>query len=163
MGSDDLDWNASKAILTRFDKDLIYDYQIPCPYQVMQLVGVAGLKLANVEFDPKSLKLMSFREMRRHRGASLKGVSERVQQGIGEAFLAEKGYNSTLESCMSCRITFGCEGFIGWGSMYRFRKGEKYKAEHAAFSYFTEDEMREFQKIYDLFLPHVRDIVGPQN
>jgi len=75
-------------------------------------------------------------------------MSKNLQNRIWEAVQASRDEYSILEShLIHANCQFGSEFFYGHGTFYRWRRGERAKAQARVRKYFTEAERKQLAKM----------------
>ena len=113
-----------EALLVGFNKPIYLEYPIPGPVYIKRVV--------NRGLNDLSGKLES-----------------RVEWGLTYALHGHKGHPEFLDNYMSHRRDIlGMEWFYGQGSLYRFRRGERKKAQARVEVFFTLDELKNFRDLH---------------
>jgi hypothetical protein len=139
------------AILCQFDKPLIYDLFIPSPENIYSLMFVAGEITSG-----KRITLSKFWEIMDEEDLygnfltenHFSKLSKKVSGGIIHLWDAEDGFS--LREYLKQKNIFGNEWVDNYGSLYRFRDGEREKSEQRIKGYFTEKESSDFDKIGEI-------------
>jgi hypothetical protein len=109
------------AIILAYDFPIRYDYCIPENYRINKAVRVAIDKLK---------------------------LHKKFKDKVWELVHSRRDEYSELESYMSdYEHRFGSEWFHGYGTLYRWRPGEKEKAEARVEMYLSDGEKKCFEKI----------------
>ncbi len=140
-----------EAILLQFDRPLIYDLSIPSPENIYSLLFVAG-EITN----GKKVTLSEFWEIMDEEDLCgnfltenhFSKLSKKVSKGIIHLWDAEDGFS--LREYLKQKNIFANEWVDNYGSLYRFRDGEREKAELRVKGYFTEKESSDFDKIGEI-------------
>ena len=110
------------AIILAYDHNIQYDYPIPDGYRIRNAV-----RKAIEEIDvPKTFK-----------------------NKILEVIWACKDEYCRLESYIHRDYIFGSEWFYGYGALYRWREGQKQKAEERVKKYISTRDKNNFKKLVD--------------
>ncbi|MCL5018304.1 MAG: hypothetical protein M1416_00860 [Candidatus Pacearchaeota archaeon] len=136
------------AILLQFDRPLIYDLFIPPPENIYSFMFVAGETISGKKITlPEFWEIMDEEDLY---GSFLtenhfSKLSKKVSEGIIHLWDAKDGFS--LREYLKQKNIFANEWVDNYGSLYRFRDGEREKAEQRVKGHFNEKELSDFDKI----------------
>lgn len=158
------------ALLLGFDKPIRFDYFIPQPHYIVGGISFAVAKLfGNTHRELKNTNPANARMIEGRNLWHLSGIKtfeNRVKEGLERALTTKyPSYNGeipiisnlTPSYCLYNDYKFGVEWFFGYGNLFRFRAGEREKAEKNVKEYFNEKEMANFRQLYEPMREYVSD------
>lgn len=145
------------ALLLQFKEPKVRDLTIPDEYNVYSLVVIAGKILDGQKVNPKEVNCgstghdYSFLEKE-----YFSKLLPKVSNGLFSILKIEsKGEKSHLYYYLGNDYIFGCEWFFGAGDWYRFRDGQRGKAEQRVEDYFSKKEIGDFNEVGRIIQPYI--------
>jgi len=152
-----------ETLLLQFKTPQVYDLTTPDAYSIYGLVVIAGRIMNGEKINQSEVNCVTtnirWHPLEEHH---LSTLSPRVSQGLMEILHESREKNSFLTNYMRGRSDlFAHEWHVGEGTWFRFRDGKREKLEKEVESYFTKIELKDFDKIGNLFQPYISRVSSP--
>ncbi len=139
-----------EALLLGFKKQIIPEYSIPSHSQIEKATGFAIRKFCGIDEEREKTfygAVVGWQDLKHP-----EKLQEMVRKGL-ESVLnhPDREQMSPLGNYLIFyKVYTASEWFAGLGTLHRFRRGEKKKAEERIKSYFNEKEMQNFRQIHKI-------------
>ncbi len=148
--------NFCDALLLQFKKPIRYDLTIPNGYHIYNLFVVADKIMKGGRINKKGIYLMQH-DFEYISEKSFPHLSKKVSKGLIDVLRDSRRETSFLQDYMERRKDiFGRDWFFGYGDLFRFRDGEREKAELRVSNTFSKEELAEFNKIGEIIQPYIK-------
>ena len=151
----ELETKACDALALQFSEPIIFDYPLPSPYHIQAATGAALRELCGFEGDERSLiyeNKIGWTSL-----ANIEKLERRVLKGIRRIFSGRRDKRNSLDIHMQNIYRFGSEWFPGYGTLYRYRPGERKKAQEENEGYWREDEQKNFGDLGEIMREYIRN------
>jgi hypothetical protein len=147
------------ALLLEFKEPKVYDLTIPDEHNLHSLVVIAGRILNGQKVDPKKVNCVTTsHEIYENRLLEEKFslLSPKVSKGLFNILkVRERGEKSDLYWYLHHEDLFGHEWHMLRGDWYRFRDGQRGRAEQRVQDYFDKKEIEDFNKVGKIIQPYI--------
>lgn len=133
-----------EALLLGFKNPIYEDYNIPRAHEIEQAVGCSLADLCGMDKDKKEMILNGGICWDLHHPERLQ---ERVRQGLQDIFSGYRDEQNSLDMYMKTLHKLDWIWVYMLGDIFKFKDGDREKAEERVKAYWNAEELRNFQDI----------------